>query len=106
MFYLTHSVQLGFFCRVTESKHPDYPVGSEWLYRSGWRSHNVVNPAEAVKQGDTYPSLLSVTPMGDLPHSLSLGTLGMPGYVLQRVFELKYIRTVAAQNFCDGLLII
>ena len=80
---------------MTQSKHPDYAVGSEWLYRSGWRSHNVVNPAEAVKQGNTYPSLLPVPPIGDLPHSLALGTLGMPGYVLQYVLKiLKYIRIV------------
>ena len=73
---------------MTESKDPDYPVGSEWLYHSGWRTRIVVNPTEAVKL-TRYgtPFLLPVPPVGDLPHSLALGTLGMPGYVLQCIFS-------------------
>ena len=73
----------------------------------------MVNPAEAVKQGDTYPFLLPVPPLGDLPHSLALGTLGMPGYVVQYSFNLvetstkfiiKFIIILWLCNFSDGLV--
>ena len=64
---------------MVESKHPDYAVGSECLYGSGWRSHNIVNPDTANKEELT---LMALPEMGDLPHSLALGTLGMPGYVV------------------------
>ena len=75
-------IQLFYFVfvnRVVESKHPDYAAGSECFYRSGWRSHSIVNPDTANKE---QLSLKALPEMGDLPHSLALGTLGMPGYVV------------------------
>ena len=82
---LKHVICLCIFHRVSASLHPGYPVGSEWLYRGGgWRSHTVVKPEEAVRQGlfPAYPDLIPVPPqLGDLPRSLALGAMGMPGYV-------------------------
>lgn len=56
--------------RVSKSENPDFPVGAIVQSMLGWRSHTVVSD----------PSKLNKVPdMGDLPKSLALGTLGMPG---------------------------
>ncbi len=78
------------FCsglRVTQSKNPDYPVGSEWLCKFGWRTHTVCNPstsdvAPGAGETDVVLDTTLVKPapdIGDLPKSLTLGALGMPG---------------------------
>ena len=69
------------FHRVTESRNKDFPVGTYLLARFGWRTLTVVNPSSP-PEGTT---ILRVPDMGTLPKSLALGTLGMPGYVLDYV---------------------
>ena len=65
--------QLWFWLRVTESKNVGYPVGSEWLCHFGWRSHTVANPSQ------TDYRIVKMPQLGNLPHSLALGCVGMPG---------------------------
>ncbi|KAL7299154.1 hypothetical protein TKK_0007753 [Trichogramma kaykai] len=65
--------------KIVESKNAAWPVGKRVVGNFGWVSHTVVNPdAPAAEQ------LLKIKPyllpdMGDLPASLALGMLGMPG---------------------------
>lgn len=63
-------------CRVTESKNANYPVGAYVCGSFGWRTHTVFNPKDdnnLVMRPYVLPSF------GDLPLSLGLGHLGMPG---------------------------
>ncbi|XP_046982371.1 prostaglandin reductase 1-like [Schistocerca americana] len=62
--------------RIVESRSPDYPVGRHVVGYWGWCDRTVVNPA--AKDGEILPPML-VQNYGDLPLSLSLGVLGMPG---------------------------
>ncbi len=67
-------------CRVISTKDSDYPIGSEWIGHFGWRTHTVVNPK---KTGSVFMTPGRVAPLpslGNLPKSLALGALGMPGY--------------------------
>lgn len=60
--------------RIIESKNEDFPVGSIIYGLFGWRSHTVANPSSFPKHN------LHILPeFGDLPHSLAVGYLGMPG---------------------------
>ncbi len=68
------------FCRVVESKDPDFPVGSEWLCLFGWRTHTIYN--KKTVPPDMRETTRMVAPLPDLtglPSSLALGTVGMPG---------------------------
>ncbi|XP_048738820.1 prostaglandin reductase 1-like [Ostrea edulis] len=57
--------------KVTVSKNPKYPVGTIVRLMSGWRSHTLVK--------DAGKEILRSAEMSDLPLSLMLGTMGMPG---------------------------
>lgn len=63
--------------KIVESKHPDFPVGKRVIGPFGWRDRTVVGP----KMLNTYAvqKTCIVPDIGDLPPSLVLGMLGMPG---------------------------
>nr|XP_029717545.1 prostaglandin reductase 1-like [Aedes albopictus] len=60
--------------KVIDSKNAAFPVGASIFGQFGWRTHTVCNPA-TMKTDQPYvlPSF------GNLPISLGLGVLGMPG---------------------------
>ena len=60
-----------FSSRVTESKNSEYPVDSYVCILAGWRTHTISNGKEPETR--PMPELL------DLPKSLALGAVGMPG---------------------------
>ncbi|XP_047109588.1 prostaglandin reductase 1-like [Schistocerca piceifrons] len=62
--------------RILESRSLDYPVGRQVVGYWGCRDRTVVDPTPAAD--DILPPML-VPDIGDLPLSLSLGVLGMPG---------------------------
>lgn len=64
----------GQVAKIIESKHAKYPVGSYVVGSFGWRTHTVYNPD--VKTDS--PSYL-LPELGNLPVSLGVGILGMPG---------------------------
>ncbi|CAI9594188.1 unnamed protein product, partial [Staurois parvus] len=57
-------------CRVTESKHPEFPVGGYHVVFAGWTTH-------FISDGQGLRALLSWPE--SLPKSLALGAIGMPG---------------------------
>lgn len=64
--------------KIIESKHPDYPVGKRLVGYFGWRSHTIVDPT--IGEGNTMLQQPYILPdIGDLPPSLGIGMLGMPG---------------------------
>lgn len=60
-----------FFRRVMQSKNATFPVGTHVVARCGWRTR-------AICDGATLTPILSNWPE-DVPLSLALGTIGMPG---------------------------
>ncbi|KAL0895519.1 hypothetical protein ABMA27_011628 [Loxostege sticticalis] len=62
---------------VTETKHPDYPVGTRIVSHKGWRDYTILNPNVAPKElNDKFyklPDLQGLSP------SLGVGAVGMPG---------------------------
>lgn len=67
-----------FFHRIIESKNDKYPVGEFVVGSFGWRTHTIGTEKNG-KFGFPAPRL--VPDIGNLPKSLMLGVLGMPGYV-------------------------
>jgi len=65
--------------KIIESKHPDFSVGKRVIGYFGWRTHTIINPKldESDKMIIQVPYILP--DIGDLPASLALGVLGMPG---------------------------
>lgn len=62
---------------ITESRNSNYPVGKYVAASFGWRTHTISNgaPTQVVAE---LP--LTILPdLGELPMSLALGVLGMPG---------------------------
>lgn len=66
-----------FVFRIIESKNPKYPVGKYIVASFGWRTHTISDGKRT--SGSDNPRLLP--DFGNLPISLGLGVLGMPGYV-------------------------
>lgn len=63
--------------RVTESKNTKWPVGTYMVCYAGWRTHTVYT-AKQLQEGSA--EMISPLPdLQDLPKSLSLGAVGMPG---------------------------
>lgn len=58
-------------CRIIESKNSQYPVGKHVLGDFGWRTYTISNGKD--KDATLLPE------MGNLPLSLGIGVLGMPG---------------------------
>jgi len=78
MRYAVGSTMIGSqVARVTESKNPDYPVGTYVWGHYGWRTHTISN--SKVEVGDSWMRLVLKVPNSGLPRSLYLGVLGMPG---------------------------
>jgi NADPH-dependent curcumin reductase CurA len=66
------------FCRVIESRHPEYEVGIHVVGEFGWQTttiYNVNKPPAAIVASKPY----IIPDLSGLPLSLALGVLGMPG---------------------------
>nr|QLI62147.1 alcohol dehydrogenase 6 [Streltzoviella insularis] len=61
--------------KVIESKNSEYPTGVYVVSHSGWRDFAVLNG----EPDDMFNMKPYQPPIGDLPISISLGALGMPG---------------------------
>lgn len=67
----------GQMAKIIDSKNPDFPVDSTIFGQFGWRSHTVLNPTEVQKKA--FRDCYIFPKYGNLPSSLGLGYLGMPG---------------------------
>lgn len=71
--------------KVIQSKNPAFPLGSHVVSRSGWRTHSLSDGTDLVPIMSEWPQ--------NLPLSLALGTVGMPGltalYGIEEVLGLK-----------------
>uniref|UniRef100_A0A8C7N074 Prostaglandin reductase 1 n=1 Tax=Oncorhynchus kisutch TaxID=8019 RepID=A0A8C7N074_ONCKI len=71
--------------KVIQSYNPSFPVGCHVVSDCGWRSHWVCDGAELTPVLPDWPQ--------DIPLSLALGAIGMPGltalYGLEEVCEIK-----------------
>lgn len=65
--------------KVVESKNAKYPEGKLLLAGVGWRDRTVVDLSKPKPDGIVFDSVFPAWNTGDLPSSLSLGALGMPG---------------------------
>lgn len=65
--------------KVIESKNPDYPVGKKLVGYFGWRTHTIFNPKKPKENVGPVDRIDVLPEMGNLPASLGLGILGMPG---------------------------
>ncbi|XP_049947062.1 prostaglandin reductase 1-like [Schistocerca serialis cubense] len=66
--------------RIVESRAPGFPVGRHVVAYWGWRDRTVADVGSGRPQPPLYVSPPRLVPhLGDLPLSLSLGVLGMPG---------------------------
>jgi NADPH-dependent curcumin reductase CurA len=66
------------FCRVIESRHPEYEVGIHVAGHFGWQTttiYNVDKPPATFLLKKPY----IIPDFSGLPLSLALGVLGMPG---------------------------
>ncbi|KAK7872298.1 hypothetical protein R5R35_002755 [Gryllus longicercus] len=63
--------------RVVASKAAGWAVGERFVADLGWRTHTVFHP-DAVEKTSFLP-MFKLPDLGDLPASLGLGILGMPG---------------------------
>ncbi|XP_018575747.1 prostaglandin reductase 1-like isoform X2 [Anoplophora glabripennis] len=61
--------------KIVESKNPGYPVGQYVVGNFGWRTHTI---SKGLQDGLGFKPTL-VPNIGNLPLSLALGVLGMPG---------------------------
>jgi len=65
----------GQVAKIIESKNEEYPEGAYLYGHFGWRTHTKTNPSLADPLFKPY----LLPDFGDLPLSLALGALGMPG---------------------------
>lgn len=69
---------------IIDSKHPKFPIGRKIHGYFGWRTHTVLNPDEPAGKEQMMKDKPYLLPdFGDLPSSLAVGMLGMPGYINQ-----------------------
>ncbi|XP_069177898.1 prostaglandin reductase 1-like [Procambarus clarkii] len=62
--------------RVIESNNPQWSVGSFMVHYQGWRTHTHLSREFLQTKGN---NVLPLPDMGELPRSLGIGILGMPG---------------------------
>ncbi|XP_063870812.1 prostaglandin reductase 1-like [Scylla paramamosain] len=62
--------------KVIESKNPEWPVGTHLVHYEGWRTHSLLT-AQHIKENQF--TIKPMPEMGNLPLSLGIGILGMPG---------------------------
>lgn len=71
--------------KVIQSKNPTFPVGLHVLTDAGWRTHTISDGTRIVPLISDWPK--------DVPLSLALGSIGMPGltalYGIEDVLDLK-----------------
>lgn len=67
--------------KIIESKDPEFPVGKRVVAYAGWRSHTIINLDDVEEPSSSHQKPYIVPDFGDLPISLALGVLGMPGYL-------------------------
>ncbi|XP_034935768.1 prostaglandin reductase 1-like [Chelonus insularis] len=78
--YPLGSTMIGFqIGKIIESKNTDFPVGKYIFGHLGWRTHTIVNPSTSDPTNTLNFSTYLIPDLGDLPISLCLGVLGMPG---------------------------
>ncbi|CAL7951830.1 unnamed protein product [Xylocopa violacea] len=65
--------------RIIESRNPEYPVGKKIIGYLGWRTHTVINPLKESGVDFVNHKPILLPDIGNLPSSLTLGILGMPG---------------------------
>ncbi|XP_047119138.1 prostaglandin reductase 1-like [Schistocerca piceifrons] len=79
--------------RIVESRAAGFPVGRHVVAYWGWRDRTVADVGPDVPPPDVMSPPMLVPDLGDLPLSLSLGVLGMPGisayFPLLEVCQLK-----------------
>lgn len=64
--------------KIIETKNPKFPVGKRVVGNMGWRTHTIINPNDPAENAfQQHPYIFP--DIGDLPPSLGLGVLGMPG---------------------------
>ncbi|KAJ9598131.1 hypothetical protein L9F63_026764, partial [Diploptera punctata] len=63
--------------KIIESHHPSYPVGRYVVGFLGWRTHSIINVTDS--SNSSFLPFHLVPDIGNLPLSLALGVLGMPG---------------------------
>lgn len=66
-----------FFLRIIESKAPQFPVGKLVVGSFGWRNYTIASNQPGNYLGFPQPKI--VPEFENLPISLHLGVLGMPG---------------------------
>ncbi|XP_011495856.1 PREDICTED: prostaglandin reductase 1-like [Ceratosolen solmsi marchali] len=71
--------------KILESKNPNWPVGKKIFANIGWTTHSVFNPELLDESYIISPYILP--DFDDLPASLALGMLGMPGNTAYFGFE-------------------
>jgi prostaglandin reductase 1 len=67
----------GQMAKIVESKNADFPVDSTIFGQFGWRDHTILNPSEVQK--NAFRDCYILPKYDNLPSSLGLGYLGMPG---------------------------
>uniref|UniRef100_A0A146MD42 Prostaglandin reductase 1 n=2 Tax=Lygus hesperus TaxID=30085 RepID=A0A146MD42_LYGHE len=65
--------------RVVESKHPNYKKGDNVVGYMGWETHPICNPDTLESPFGAHEKPLVLPDFKNLPLSLALGVLGMPG---------------------------
>ncbi|XP_030635364.1 prostaglandin reductase 1-like [Chanos chanos] len=84
----------GQVAKVIQSKNPNFPVGCNVLVHSGWRTHTLSDGSDLTKVLPNWPK--------ELPLSLSLGAIGMPGltalYGLEEIGNIKPGDTVLVSS--------
>ncbi|XP_050453463.1 prostaglandin reductase 1-like [Cataglyphis hispanica] len=65
--------------KIVESRNPNYPIGKRVVGNLGWRTHTIVNPKINEKDDMMKQRPYILPDIDDLPPSLGLGVLGMPG---------------------------
>lgn len=64
-----------------KSRNPGYPEGKRVLAGVGWRDKTIVDLSTPKTSSIVMNSILPIWDIGDLPLSVALGVLGMPGSV-------------------------